>query len=284
MIRSRRRATQPGNALTQVKIALFTVAVTGFYTYVGAIVPQMEGHPPKTTEIGADLGPAELADAGRAIFFGKGTCALCHTIGETGQRCPDLAGVGARAASRKEGLDDVEYLAESLYNPNAYIVDGYTPTMPPVNRPPIGLAAPEIAAVIAFLQSQGGQITVTPTSTFEAAGAPPAPPPVPAGGEGDGPLAPEAIIAKYGCKACHVFDGPQRLLGPSLHDVGARQDPAAILQSIVDPDAVIAQGDPPYPPGLMAATLTPSGFYDDLSLGELRALANYLSGLRGGAE
>lgn len=272
---------------TQIRIALFTLAVTGFYTYVGAIVPQMEAHPPETIEIGEEMSPTELAAAGREIFFGKGTCALCHTIGEEGQRCPDIAGIGARAAERVDGLSGVEYLAQSLYQPNVYIVDGYTPTMPPIDRPPIGLGRGEIAAVVAFLQSQGGEITVSATSTFESAGeSPPAPttgaPDAEATASGalDGP----AIAAKYGCGACHSFDQPVRLLGPSLWDIGVRQDRAAILQSILEPDAVIAEGDPPYAPGLMGVTLTGTGFYEQLSLNEFGTLVDYLSGLKGGSQ
>ena len=266
---------------TQLKIGVFTLAVTGFYTYVSLIVPQMEAHPPKSTEIADDLGPAELAMAGRQIFFGKGTCALCHTIGGKGERCPDLAGIGSRAATRKAEISAQEYLAQSLYQPNAYVVDGYAPTMPQANRPPIGLEAREIAAVVAFLQSQGGEVTVTANSHFEGAAA--APPPAPAASEGGGPLDVATIIQNYGCTACHDLETPARRIGPSLYDLGTRQDKAAILQALLEPDAVLAKGDPPYPPGLMLATLTATGFYERLSLGELNALTEHLAALRGGS-
>ena len=269
---------------TQVKIALFTLLVTGFYTYVGAIVPQMEAHPPRSTEIRAGLGGQELAAAGKEIFFGKGTCALCHTIGGKGERCPDLAGVGSRAATRVTDLSAQEYLAQSLYQPNAYVVDGFTPTMPQIDRPPIGLEAREIAAAVAFLQSQGGEISVTADTRFEVAGAPlPPPPPAPAPGEGGDPLDAAAIIQKYGCGACHDFETPARRIGPSLYDIGSRQPKAAILHSLLEPDAAIAEGDPPYPPGLMSATLLSTGFFTSLSLAELNALVDHLAGLRGGA-
>ncbi len=270
---------------TQLKIILFTLAVTGFYTYVGAIVPQMEAHPPKVTEIRSDLSPQELAAAGKEIFFGKGTCALCHTIGGKGERCPDLAGVGAKAGERVADLSASEYLAQALYQPNAYVVEGYMPTMPPIDRPPIALSSKEIVAVVAFLENQGGEITVTPSTVFEVAGAPPpppAPPPADAGsGEAlDGP----AMIQKYGCEACHDLATPARRLGPSLADIGARQDRAALIQSLLEPDAVMAEGDPPYPPGLMGATLTSTGFYRDVSIAQLDVLVSHLAGLQGGGE
>ena len=266
---------------TSIKIVLFTVAVTGFYTYVGAIVPQMEAHPPKSTEIGADMSPAELAAAGKDIFFGKGTCALCHTIGGKGERCPDLAGIGSRAGTRIDGLDTEEYLAQSLYQPNAYVVDGYQPTMPIINRPPIGLTDREIVAVVAFLQSNGGEITVAPDTHFEVAGEAAAAPPSVARAEGEGALDWSAIIQKYNCEACHDLATPARRLGPSLYDIGARQSKAQILHSIVEPDAEIVEGDPPFPPGLMSATLTSTGFYDVLSVSELNALVEHLASLEG---
>jgi len=267
---------------TSLKIALFTIVVTGFYTYVGAIVPQMEAHPPKSTEIGADMSPAELAAAGEDIFFGKGTCALCHTIGGKGERCPDLGGIGGRAGSRVDGLAAEEYLAQSLYQPNTYVVDGFQPTMPVINRPPIGLTDGEIVAIVAFLQSNGGEITVTPDSHFEAAGEAAAASPAIARAEGEGPLDGPAILKKYVCEACHDLASPARRLGPSLYDIGARQSKAQILHSIVEPDAVLAAGDPAYPPGLMAATLMANGFYDALTLQELATLADHLASLEGG--
>lgn len=263
-----------------LKIALFTVAVTGFYTYVGAIVPQMEAHPPKSTEIGDDMSAAELAAAGKDIFFGKGTCALCHSIGGKGERCPDLAGIGSRANSRVDGLAGDEYLAQSLYQPTSYVVDGFQPTMPIINRPPIGLTDREIVAIVAFLQSNGGEITVAPDTHFESAGQAAAVPAV-TRAAGDGPLDGPAIIKKYACEACHDFAGPGRRLGPSLYDIGARQSKAQILHSILEPDAEITLGDPPFPAGLMSATLVSTGFYDVLTLPELSALAEHLTSLKG---
>ena len=274
----------------QLKIVAFTLLVTGFYTYVGWMVPQMEAHPPKTTEIASDLSPAELAEVGRELFFGSGTCALCHTIGGKGERCPDLAGIGPRAATRREGLSGIEYLAQSLYDPTAYVVDGYLPSMPRIDRPPIALSAGEIVAVVAFLESQGGTVSVTPTTRFEAAsaaGATPAPTPAATGAgppDGAGPLDGPGLIAKYQCHACHAFDAPTRLIGPSLHDVGARLDRGALLESILAPDAELAEADPPYPPGLMLATLGGTGFYETVTLAELNVLVDHLGSLQGAPE
>ena len=104
----------------------------------------------------------ELTKAGKDIMEGKGLCTTCHTFGKSGAlRFPDLAGIGARAATRRPGHSDVQYLAESIYEPNTFIVPGFNPGMPVINKPPIGLSDQEILAVIAYLQSQGGKVTVT---------------------------------------------------------------------------------------------------------------------------
>ena len=107
-----------------------------------------------------------MVKVGREIMEGKGLCLTCHTIGKTGAlRFPDLEGVGARAKTRVPGLSDVEYLAQSLYEPTAFVVPGFPPAMPAVNKPPIGLTDQEILCVIAYLQTLGGTPTVTLQTT-----------------------------------------------------------------------------------------------------------------------
>ena len=102
---------------------------------------------------------------------GKGFCSTCHTIGKSGAlRFPDLEGIGARAKTRIPGMSDVEYLAQSLYEPNVFIVPGFNPGMPTINQPPIGLTDQEILTVIAYLQSLGGTPTVTLQTTHRYLG------------------------------------------------------------------------------------------------------------------
>ena len=144
------------------RIALLVLATTAFYGYVGQMVPQSEVQPPEEIAIRADLTTPELVEIGREIAEGKGLCRTCHTIGQTGAlRFPDLAGVAARATARVPGLTDVDYFAQSLYEPDAFVVPGFNPGMPAINRPPIGLTDQEILCVIAYLQSLGGTPTVT---------------------------------------------------------------------------------------------------------------------------
>ena len=152
--------------LVILRIALLVLATTGFYTYVGQMVPQKEVQPPEETVMNAAMTTAEMVTIGRGIMEGKGLCLTCHTIGKTGAlRFPDLGSIGANAGSRVKGLSDVEYLAQSMYEPTAFVVPGFPPAMPPVNMPPIGLTDEEILSVIAALQSLGGTPTVTMKTT-----------------------------------------------------------------------------------------------------------------------
>ena len=172
-----------------LRIGALVLATTGFYTYVGQMVPQKEVQPPKETALGGDMTTADMVKVGREIMDGKGICLTCHTIGKTGAlRFPDLQGIGAKANTRVAGLSDVEYLAQSLYEPTAFVVPGFPPAMPPVNQPPIGLTDKEILCVIAALQTLGGTPTVTLQTTHRyyggaaAPGGAPAPAAAPAAG------------------------------------------------------------------------------------------------------
>ena len=169
------------NVPLPARIAALVLATTAFYTWVGQLVPQKEVQAPQETVLQTDMTTADMAKVGREIMEGKGLCMTCHTIGKSGAlRFPDLDGIGVRAASRVPGMSDIDYLAQSMYAPDSYIVEGFNPGMPAINKPPIGLTDQEILTVIAALQSLGG----TPTVTLQTAhqyytppgGAPPAAP------------------------------------------------------------------------------------------------------------
>jgi hypothetical protein len=145
-----------------VRIAILVLVTTAFYGYVGQMVPQNEVQPPQATVLRTDMTTADMVKVGSEIMSGKGLCLTCHTIGRSGAlRFPDLDGVASRAATRVPGLSELEYLAQSLYEPDTFIVPGFNPGMPVINRPPIGLTDQEILCVIAFLQTLGGTPTVT---------------------------------------------------------------------------------------------------------------------------
>ena len=316
-----------------VKLFGFTILVVLFYAYVGQMVPQQRTYPPEELAISEDMDTQEMVRMGQRIVEGKGTCLTCHSMEEGGGtgRFPALGGIGARAGERQEGVSDLEYLAQSRYEPNAYVVEGYTPAMPPAAEPPIGLSDAEIKTVIAYLQSLGGTPTITmatelPYGGDGGGGAQPPPsggaatasaggsaetgsetagsgaegaaggaaesPSETPGGTGqasesadastatatadlDGP----ALFKKYQCQTCHSVESEQKMIGPSLHDVGSRLSREEIRTSILEPNETIAEG---YQPQVMSATLEAAGFFDQVTDAEVKVLVDYLANQTGG--
>jgi mono/diheme cytochrome c family protein len=154
------------------KAFTFVTAILVAYTALAYAMPQQRSLPPEEEKIefGQNMTQPELVKVGQKIFFGKGQCALCHAIGPAvhGQRAPELMAVGGRLTRA--------FLYESLTQPTAYIKEDYDPPdpknyaarMPTISQPPIGLTESEILAVIAFLQSQGGKVTITPADLTRA--------------------------------------------------------------------------------------------------------------------
>src|SRR6266404_4055290 len=155
-----------------VKVGAFSLVVMGTYTYYANSIPQIQSKPPAELSLeGGNVTTAQLVKAGEEIFHTKGTCEICHRIGQKGTRAPDLAGVGARAGKTKPGMSAKAYIIESLLQPQAYIVEGYPPIMPQIDKPPIALNRSELWALTAFLESQGGTVDVTLADIPATAGA-----------------------------------------------------------------------------------------------------------------
>jgi hypothetical protein len=149
----------------EIKIAALVLGTCAFYSYVGQLVPQKEVQPPAEVAISADITTQEMIVIGEEIAQGKGLCLTCHTVGKSGSlRFPDLSGIGSRCTTRIPDMSGLEYLAQSLYEPDTYIVPGFNPGMPNIAKPPIGLTGDEILCVMAWLQSLGGEATVTLTT------------------------------------------------------------------------------------------------------------------------
>jgi cytochrome c len=208
-----------------IRIGGLVLATTGFYAYVGQMVPQKEVQPPQETVLASDLTTADMANVGRQIMEGKGFCLTCHTIGKTGAlRFPDLAGVDVRAKSRVPGLSDVEYFAQSMYEPNAFVVPGFVPGMPTINQPPIGLTDQEILCVIAYLQTLGGTPTVTLQTTHRYHGAAAAPgglPAPPAGPDAPGRAQP---LPRKGVRLRPAIPSPHNQVGaPQARPAGVER-------------------------------------------------------------
>src|SRR5215470_6238244 len=254
-----------------VKASVFALAIMGSYTYFANSIPQIESKPPQELSLeGGNVTPAQLVKAGEEIYKTKGTCEICHRIGQKGTRAPDLAGIGSRAASRKPGMSAKAYIIESLLQPTAYIVEGYPPIMPAVDKPPIGLNRSELWALTAFLESLGGTVDVKLDDIPQTAGAQ-------AGGgaaaaevklPGD-PKAGEAVFqGKGGCIACHkagkIGASP---VGPDLSQIAKIQTPDYIMAKILNPGGMGTVAG--YPKGVMppmfGQTLTAKEYVDLVS-------------------
>jgi len=135
------------------------------FAYLSYQVPQLISLPPEKVAFDPSQikTRAELVKVGQGLFFGKGQCALCHSLEPTeAPRAPILRGIGAKLTR--------EFIYESVTQPQAYIYMDYSSSpprpfpakMPVINKPPVGLSEPELLAVIAFVQSLGGEVTVQP--------------------------------------------------------------------------------------------------------------------------
>jgi len=153
--------------------------VLGLFSITALSVPQMASLPPveEKFDVANIKTASDMAAIGQKIFFSKGQCALCHSIGPSeSARCPDLKGIGAKLTR--------EFIYESLTQPQAYIYldfrhesqpKEYPARMPYINKNPIGLSKNEILSVIAFLQQMSGEpITVSPSEITQASDTPPA--------------------------------------------------------------------------------------------------------------
>ena len=97
--------------------------------------------------------PPELK-AGAEIFSRNG-CAACHaTQGDARLVGPSLARISETGATRKPGTSAEDYIAESIRNPNAFIVPGFPG--PPSPMPPFGpqqISDDDLRQLIAYLMS-----------------------------------------------------------------------------------------------------------------------------------
>jgi len=239
-----------------VKVGVFSLLVMGGYSYFANSIPQIESKPPQELSLeGGNVTPAQLVKAGEEIFKTKGTCEICHRIGQKGTRAPDLAGIGGRAGKAKAGTSAKQYIIESLLQPGAVVVEGYPNIMPAVDKPPIALNRSEVWALTAFLESLGGTVDVTLNdvpATVGSGAAAGAPAEIKMPGDSK---AGEAVFAGKGaCIACHkagkIGASP---VGPDLSQIAKIQTPDYIMKKILDPKGMGTVAG--FPPGVMPQTM-----------------------------
>jgi mono/diheme cytochrome c family protein len=117
-----------------VRLATFCIAVAVLLT---ACAPE----PPATDPIAR----------GRQVYQRLG-CGSCHDPNLFGQRSgPPLDHIGSVAAQRRPGMSPEEYIRQSITDPGAYVVPGYTDSMPRgLDRT---LSPEDLDALVAYLLS-----------------------------------------------------------------------------------------------------------------------------------
>jgi mono/diheme cytochrome c family protein len=267
-----------------IKTIGFSLVLVLSFTAVTYMLPQMVEEAPVDDD--TDMGEMTMDSfvaAGEDLFNGKGTCKLCHNaLG----RAPDLIrlNVVQTAAERladpryQGGAKDPEgYLRESMVDPHIYVVkhfgkkgtqDTESP-MPAAHKAPIELSQTEMDAIIAFLQAKdGNEITVTlPQETLAAK--PTSDEVMPT--ESTAARDPLEVLGKFGCRACHSLLETESPVGPNLNDVGVRLTMDQIRESIISPNAIVAEGFPPIMPDLT----------ENMTVRELEMLVQFLSGQGG---
>jgi mono/diheme cytochrome c family protein len=264
-----------------LKIFAVVLGTVGLFTLVANSIPQVQSEVPVDLSFGADVSAEELTSSGEILFNGAGGCVACHGLGA---RAPNLltdhAGtgtVGVRCANRVPGEDCKTYLYSAMVDPSAFMVEGFDPIMPDMRR---SLSNEQIWAIVAFLESQGGEVTVTGADinagddgSDVAAGAPSvatAPAAAPATASTD----PLEILRVNTCLVCHVFDGEGTQMGPPFDGMGARVDAEYIRASILDPGAGASEGFEAFL-GVM-----PAIFGSQLTAAQLEAVVQFLASQR----
>ena len=278
------------NTVTNLKILGTVVATLGVYTWVANAIPQLESDVPEEVTFSSEVSAEELVDAGEDVFLGAGGCTACHG---TGTRAPNLRDdfqgqgpIGTRCGRQVDGMSCKEYLRQAMVEPNAYIVEGFPPIMPPAGRI---LSNNQLWATIAYLQSLGGEVTVTAADIQSGGGegagsgsAQAASSDASAssgGGEGSsGELDPVAIMQANTCFACHTLGDRGMDLGPPFDGMGSRRSADYIRNSILNPNSEVAEGYES-----MAGTMPPN-FDQLLSDAELDAIVDFLASRTEGGE
>ncbi|MGH7502479.1 MAG: c-type cytochrome [Longimicrobiales bacterium] len=267
--------------MTNLKVFAVVLVTIAVYTLLANAIPQVQSEVPAEISFGAGVTAEELVSAGETLYQGAGGCTACHGLGT---RAPNLltdeggtGTIGTRCARRVSGQDCKTYLHESMIEPGKFVVAGYQPIMPDLRRT---LSGAQIWALVAYLESLGGEVTVTAEDVAAASAASGAAGGAAAGGAAaGGALAggstdPRELIQAGTCLACHKLGAEGGPIGPPFDGMGGRIDADRIRSGILMPNADTADGF-----AAMAGTM-PATFGEQFNAAQLEALVQFLAGLR----
>ena len=243
-----------------IKAPLFTIALVVLFGWAGEVVTNASGG-----ESVAVLGEGVSVENGEQLFWSKGKCHTCHSVGSRGSsvRGPDLGAstagpdIAVRAVDRARergaelgiAMSPTQYLVESIADPSAHVVEGFKDEMPKVFEPPISLGPDEISSVILYLQSLGGvpdpSAIVLPPEIREAGRRRRAVEPWQPYLEGDSIQGREIFFDLEGpapCAKCHLVQESGGDVGPELTSVAGTRTAQFIVESVLQPSVEIASG------------------------------------------
>lgn len=255
-------------------VVIFTIVVLLLFAYVGEVLTRISGEEARVEKEKARIlgGAVEITpEVGHEFFWGRGRCHTCHSVGSEGSaiRGPNLGEPGptglpiaVRAARRAKERSDqtgkeytrTDYLIESMVEPKAYLVEGYSGIMPVIYRPPIALSVDEIKAVVSYLQSIGGEMDIAAITDsrfleqVKVAAAAPTPEGPSLLLEGDPEMGEDLFFdleSPAGCAKCHTVKDKGAKVGPELTTVASAQPLEYLIESILKPSAVIVTGFEP---------------------------------------
>ena len=240
---------------TITRVLPFLLIVLGVYLWVGYSITELTGGERKASAA-VDVSP----EGGEAIYWGKGRCFTCHSVGGQGSavRGPNHGQfgekfplpMGARAVERakerseKEGSDftAVDYMVESMASPGAYVVNGYKNEMAVVYAPPISLSLKEIKAVVAYLMSLGGDLDMEAIDTKPGEQTQAFYSKIAAAAEaGGGDPGAGAIVYEDNCSECHMLSEEGGEIGPALDGISAK-GLKFISEAILQPAKSLTKG------------------------------------------
>jgi mono/diheme cytochrome c family protein len=197
---------------------------------------------------GCDLGPKPDLARGQQLFTQK--CGSCHALTGAGTSAtvgPDLDFAFKEARENGQDPDTFEGVIKAqVENPRPA-----DPSQPEIYMPADIVTGDDLNDVAAYVASVAGVPGIEP----------PIPPDAPPGAE---------VFLAQGCSSCHTMAaaGAMGTVGPNLDETLPGQSPSEIEQSIVDPDAKLAQG--------FSAGIMPTTYGQDLTPQELKDLVDFL--------
>ncbi len=238
-----------------------------------AMITTVEAIPPAEFAAWLEDKPV-AADIGKALLQKHG-CLGCHSLDGTPSVGPTFQGISGRQVNvvtngeSRTMTTDRDYLEKSILEPNADIVEGFPPAMPPYAG---SIPEEDMTGILDYLmesndtgtqaepaseEEPAAQSALQPESAKEEADKPAEEPAAPADPVERG----RALASQNGCLGCHSTDGTRKV-GPSFKGlIGSERsvtkdgqsfkvqaDTNYLIRAIREPGAEVTEGYPPAMP------------------------------------